>query len=193
MNNQSSSQLELFSQARGYNGYRRGIGNSFLRRIRIYEKAILISMGFIITAIVAFSLGVEKGKSLAILKSDMRFDTANRKQPQVQFSRTKNIMSEKQPLAEREPQTVIPRQDAPILQKPRENLQNYTIQLASYTSRAYAQKEADALKKRGLEPLIVSKGQYAVLYVGSFSDKKNARALLSDLEKQYRDCFIRRI
>ena len=193
MNNQNSTQLELFSQTRGYSEQKRSIGNSFFSRLRIYEKAILISMGFIISAIVAFSLGVEKGKNLAILKTDMRFDTVNIKQPQMQFNRIKNTLSEKQPLTERKPRAVIPRQDIQILQKPRENLQNYTIQLASYTNRAYAQKEADALKKRGLKALIVSKGRYAVLCAGSFVDKENARASLLDLEKQYHGCFIRRI
>ena len=164
MNEKSSSQLELFSQSGAHRGRRAGIGNSFLRRIWAYEKTILMTMGFIITAMVAFSLGVEKGR-----------------QPVMQADRPKLIPEQQQPLVERKPAAVIP------------SPQNYTIQLASYKSKTSAQKEADSLKKKGLSPLIVSKGRYAVLCVGSFSDKENAKALLAELEKQYRGCFIRRI
>ncbi len=58
-----SSQLELFSQSD--NGqelkphYERV---SFFTRIRGYEKALLIVMAFVLSGILCFSLGVEKGK-----------------------------------------------------------------------------------------------------------------------------------
>jgi septal ring-binding cell division protein DamX len=179
MNDQELSQLELFSQSGEHSKPRVGIGSHFLRRIWAYEKAILMTMGFVVTAAVAFSLGIERGKNLA-----------SRIQPAIRADRSRYIpvQAQEQPLAERKPATVSPRKDKDIV-----NPQNYTIQLASYKSRASAQKEAQELKKRGLQALIVSKGKYAVLCVGSFTDKENAKALQSDLEKQYHGCFIRRI
>jgi len=193
MNNQNSSQLELFSHSLGYSESKGRLTSYFLRRIWVYEKVILFTIGFIITAVIAFSLGVEKGKTLAVLNSDARFDIAKRRQPNAEAARPKYISTQEQPLLERKNQTPVPKSETAAPLKSRDNLQNYTIQLASYKSRTYAQKEADTLKKKGLSPLIVSKGGYAVLYVGSFRDKENAKALLSELGKQYRGCFIRRI
>lgn len=172
MNEQKYSQLELFSRGQEPNSPRQARGNHFWQRIRVYEKTILMVMGFLVTGLVAFSLGVERGKSLTV------------RQPAIQTNLTRPLpvpqpVTEKKPLAPEPRQAVSP--------------QNYTIQLASYKSKASAQKEAEILKKRGLNPLIVSKGQYAVLCVGTFSGKEGAKALLTELEKKYRGCFIRRI
>jgi len=169
MDSRGPSQLELFSRAGKASEPRPARGNSLIRRIRTYEKVILASIGFMIAGIVAFSLGVEKGKRLA------------------QQAPPRHIAQEIKP------RLSIPALDVTAPQKPPASLQNYTIQLASYANKAYAQKEADALKKRGLEPLILSKGSYVILCVGRFADKDNAKALLPDLQKQYRGCFIRRI
>ena len=81
----------------------------------------------------------------------------------------------------------------PAIKRPKEQIDNYTIQLASYQSRKYADRAAEKLKKRGLSPLILSKGEYIVLCVGNFSDKKTAYSLLAEFKKQYRDCFVRRL
>ncbi len=193
MDDKNYSQLELFSHQPGHSEPRSALAGSILRRIRIYEKAILLAIGFIITAVVAFSLGIEKGKGSAVLKSDVRSDITGKKQPLAQSSRLNFIPRQEQATLERKPQAVISKPESTIPQKPGEKPQNYTIQLASYKSASYAQKEAEALKKRGLGPVIVSKGKYTVLCVGNFSDKENARSLLLELEKQYHGCFIRRI
>ena len=44
----------------------------------------------------------------------------------------------------------------------------YTIQLASYKSKSFAQKEAELLKKKGFVPLVIPKGSYTILCVGKF-------------------------
>jgi hypothetical protein len=71
--------------------------------------------------------------------------------------------------------------------------QNYIIQLASYKTRMHAQKEVELLKKRGLSPLVLSKGSYTVLCVGNLSNRETAQSLLSELKKRYKDCYIRRL
>ncbi|MDD5156099.1 MAG: SPOR domain-containing protein [Candidatus Omnitrophica bacterium] len=182
MDNQGSPQMELFSQSGKYNGSRPPAGNSFFRRIRVYEKAILISIGLIIAAVVAFSLGVEKGKRLSQSQA-------------LRLTQPKAVAVGKEPSAANKPQASVPmpKPDITASQKSAAGAQNYTIQLASYTNGAYAQKEADALKKKGMEPLILSKGRYTILCVGRFADKDSARALLPDLQKKYQGCFIRRI
>jgi len=158
------SQIELFSQIKDYNQKKEGVSESFWSYIRNYEKTIFIILGLIITGIVSFALGVQRGR-LA---------------DKTQISKPVK--------------TVIAEQASTVkLQEEPRSAQNYTIQIATYQTKAYAQKEADSLKKRGFAPLILPKGTYTIVCVGNFSDQKTAKPLLSELKKRYQDCFMRRL
>ncbi len=64
-------QSELFSQEEGQNFKIAVARKPFLFRIRGHEKALLLVMGFVLTAIVAFSLGVEKGKNIPLFNGKL--------------------------------------------------------------------------------------------------------------------------
>jgi hypothetical protein len=163
-------QLELFSQSKDYSERRNLTRNShFLTFIWNYEKTILIIIGIVITGIISFSLGVDKGRRLSSSNNNSRFD----------FALMRPVTAPAGSIKE-EP-------------KVKEYIAVYTIQLASYRTKTSAQKEAETLKKKGLPPLILSKGGYAVLCVGSFSNKDAAQSTLSELKKRYQDCYIRRL
>ncbi len=184
MDKQNTSQLELFSQ----NGNSGEIktqqhNNAFLAFIWNYEKTLLIIIGFLITGVISFSLGVEKGKRLVNLQSNVRFDIAK--------PRIKQIVPENKAFVSPVQQQITIKKEE-IQPQPAEK-QGYTIQLASYKTKSYAQREAEALKKKGLSPLVLSKGSYIVLCVGKFSNKEAAQSLLSELKKRYQDCSIRRL
>ena len=70
---------------------------------------------------------------------------------------------------------------------------HYTVQVASFQTRKYAQKEAEVLRKKGFSPLVLPKGKYSILCVGNFSSRETAKPLLSKLRQRYRDCFVRRL
>jgi hypothetical protein len=164
-----AQQLELFSGS-GRPSETAGISrNIFFGYIRGYEKIILIVIGFIVIAVAAFSLGVEKGKLVALQAPAAKLDVAANVPAPVIL----------EPVKAQEVSSSKPG--------------NYTIQLASYQSKGLAQKEAGALKKTGLAPLVISKGSYSILCVGSFNSRETARTLLSQLKKKYQDSFIRRL
>lgn len=173
MDRKSHSQLELFSPPKGYSELKTQDNyNAFLSYIRNYEKVILIIIGFIVTGIISFSLGVEKGKT--IVRSPASIQTMD-----------------KSPL--QPPPSIEKRDDVKQPQPKEEKIQNYTIQLASYKTKAHAEQEAERLRKKGISPLVLSKGAYTVLYAGSFPDKETAKSLLPELKKRYHDCFIKRL
>lgn len=173
MENEANRQLELFTQSSGPAGRRSpSVNNAFLAFIWNYEKTILLVIAMLITSIVSFSLGVEKGKRLTMLK-DNPLATNQESPPDIS--------------GPKEQKEEVIRQSIPIEKG------NYIIQLASYKVRTHAQKEAELLKKRGLEPLVLSKGSYIVLCVRSISNIGTARSLLSQLRKRYRDCYITRL
>jgi len=169
-------QLELFKQPDvSAEGNRRSPGNAFLAHIWNYEKTILIIIAMVITGIVSFSMGVEKGKRLTM------------QIPAQDKARAVAIT----PSPQRTP-AAIKSQEA-VKENISPDKENYIIRLASYRVKTHAQSEAELLKKKGLFPLILSKGGYAVLCVGNISDKQTARSLLAQLKKRYRDCYITRL
>lgn len=173
MKKEGGAQLELFTQSEDSGSLKTYSANKpFLAHIWIYEKTILIIIGLVVTGIISYSLGVERGKGLSILKNNVQVDI----QPTAQKP-LENVIKE-------EP---VRKETLPLLK------QGLIIQLASYKSKASAQKEAEFLKKKGLSPLIVSKGGYQVLCVGNFPNREAAKSILSELKKRYKDCYIRRL
>ena len=165
MEKQNNSQFELFlgtGVSARLSGYK--ADKTFLAYIRYYEKTLLVIIGIVITGIISFSLGVERGKGLSMSSS-------------IPIGQVQQIKAREETV--KEPET--PEKD------------DYIIQLASYKTKTYAKREAELLKKNGLSPLILNKGNYTVLYVGNFPSRKTAQSLLSELKKRYKDCYIRRL
>lgn len=164
--------MELFSQSGDAAVEKASAANNPLfASLRRHERPLSIVMGIIIISIISFSLGVEKGKRMAVVKDSLRFDTASSVTPQA-----------------------APQQISTADQKPQEAIQQgYTIQLASFKTKANAKKEAEALTRKGLSPIFLSKGSYTILCVGNFSNKNQAQPVLSELKRRYQDCYLRRL
>ena len=66
-------QPELFTQSLDGSQYKaQHSKDSFFRRIRGYEKTMLLLMGLILASIVAYSLGVEKGKQFILTDNNSK-------------------------------------------------------------------------------------------------------------------------
>jgi len=185
MKKESQKQLELFLNTADLVSPAKGKRESlFFGYIQGHEKTILVVIAFIITSIVSFSLGVEWGKNLKIV---------TKLEPSIS-ALPEQIREQKQiPLQPPLEETSKP------LEAPKsrelEKVTEYTIQIASYKTKEYAQQEAERLKKKGFSPLIILKGNYIVLCVGKFPNRQAAESLLSELkkEKRYEDSIIRRL
>lgn len=76
---------------------------------------------------------------------------------------------------------------------PQKSTGAYTIQIASFKEGEYAKKEAADLGKRGYDIFILPKGNYSIVCVGKFSRQEQARIMLGELKRKYKDCIIRRL
>jgi cell division septation protein DedD len=200
MEKTGSSQLELFTQPNEYGGKNNTFGGSFLGYIRNYEKIIILLICFIITGIITFSLGVEKGKHIAILPDTGGVTAATVTQPQVKIEAAIPL-PQKRNSPDNSP--VMPQTQAvetknkttgqPTDSKKGTGKQNFTIQLASYKNKLQVEKEIKLLKQKGYIPFTLKKGKYLVLCIGKFNDKQTAETLLTDLKIKYQGCFIRRL
>ena len=70
---------------------------------------------------------------------------------------------------------------------------SYTIQIGAFKNRNLALRQAQILAKKGLAPLAFVKGSYIILCVGKFSNQESAQPLLSQLQRTYAGCRIRRL
>lgn len=167
MEKNSGHQFELFSDSQDDTrlSTRGQEKNHFSKYIWGYEKAILIIIAILVTGIVSFSMGVEKGR---------------------------RGVSINQPLQAAQPLTINPeveKEPAPLAISG----SGYTVQVASFRTNSYAQKEVALLKKRGYKAVTLNKGEHIILCVGNFPEKEEAQALLSELSRYYKDCRIRRL
>ncbi|MDD5130847.1 MAG: SPOR domain-containing protein [Candidatus Omnitrophica bacterium] len=143
---QDYSQSELFSSDDNSGLYKPRVPkSSFFLRIRGYEKVMLLIMGLVLTSIISFSLGVEKGRRAAWVKNNTAVASG------------------------------------------------YTIQVATFKNKQLALRQAHALIKEGLTPMVFAKGDYIVLCVGKFSNQESAQPLLIQLQRTYAGCRIRRL
>jgi len=181
MERQNNSQLELFSESAPEKGSqtRSASDYNFLKRIKGYEKVILLTIAILITGIISFSFGVERGKRIVL--------SANKS---VESAKVESVSI---PLAP-EPAPVMVKKEILFEQTPvLASSGSFTIQVASFKNKGSALKEVEVLKKKGMTTQLIKKGQYTILCVGNFPNKETAQPLLSELRKRYNRCYIRRL
>ena len=71
--------------------------------------------------------------------------------------------------------------------------ESYTIQVAAFKSRDLALRQAQFLARKGFAPLVFTRGNYIILCVGKFSNQESAQPLLTQLQRTYAGCRIRRL
>lgn len=184
--NTNHHQLELFShqQDNFTPAQKRGVDFAFLKRVRANEKVLLLVFAFIVTSIVSFSIGVNNGKRLALVSPA---DTLGSGVKTPHPAPDKPAAIKIQPLPKETPPSGMAALEG--------SAEKFTIQLASYSSAASAEKEAALLKKKGFAPLVVTKGKYTVLCVGNFPQRQQAKDLLAEFakDKRYKGCYVRRL
>jgi len=162
MERESNPQLELFSQPDDSSGLRANANNPLLERIWSYEKTILIILAMLVTGIIAFSLGVEKGKM--IVTAPLSAQAIVRKEVAVK------------------PVSAVLQQKG-----------TFTIQVATFKTKANARREAEIIQKMGLSAILLTRGDYIILCAGNFPSKEAAQSLVAELNKHYGSCSIRRL
>ena len=150
---------------------------------------ILIISGvvFCLSLIVAFSLGVEKGKKIAF--KNLSSDTVSAEQKVKEVKEIKADSREE--LKVEKPELPVEVSHTPV--ETVSDKQKYNIQVASFQQEKAARREAEQLKEKGYPASVSKKGKYIVIYVGEFEDKEEAKSKLELLKKQYKDCILREL
>lgn len=203
----NQSQFELFPGTTGEPIENTAPRFIFSRVVLTFENLVVIFVFMIVSLVVAFSMGVERGRVKARLARPVAqlanpgvVQTSVMPDPQISVPvsarpvvvsnvavRTAAGVSRQvlQPVAVVEPVMARPTGREKGVDK------GYTVQVASYKKEAVARKEAGDLKRQGLESFVAVKGNYSIVCVGKFSSEDQAKQMLAKLKKRYKDSMIR--
>ena len=138
------------------------------------ENAIFAVIVVVMCVVVAFALGVEKGKRIAAPKK----------------TESGKTVREAGPEAQREEIAV---KDENVKKAAREEINRlYTVQLISYRRKAPALRERDRLRAGGHEVFIIESGNWFQVCAGSYGTAGDARVAQKDFLKEYKGCFVRK-
>jgi septal ring-binding cell division protein DamX len=167
------------------------------------DTFILSSVVIFLLFILAFSLGVEKGRKISFASDDaVTFpESSLRQETQALPLDKKNSAKAEQKIVVspvvkgNEIQTVQSQAGAKVNIPAVDNnvKEGYYIQLASYNKESFANDEAKKLKSKGFPAYIAKKGNFIVLYVGIFKTSAEAQKNMGILKKNYKDCVLRRL
>jgi len=183
------------------------------------DTTILMSVVILLLFILAFSLGVEKGRKIAYknMEGERQVILAQHdSSPEAEIDSLINEASTKpvilpaviqRPNITRPalPQTTQLTQAIQLLAKKTipaptvlvsENSaggKKYTIQLASYANKEPAQAEAKKLEQNGYSVQLAQKGKFIVILVGEYHNENDAKNSMQSLKKRYKDCIIKKL
>ena len=145
----------------------------------------LISVTIIVT--IVFSLGVEQGKRIALRNLDPK-EKAEEVVELPPESPDTSSLSLGDYLIPITPEAQEDSQDAKDEEK-----ELFRIQVASFHKENTAHQEARRLEQNGYPVLVLQKGKFMVVYVGTFETKSEAEDNFQALKQRYKDCILRRL
>ncbi|MBI5150515.1 MAG: SPOR domain-containing protein [Candidatus Omnitrophica bacterium] len=157
------------------------------------ENTIVLCIIFIMTVVLFFSFGVERGKR--IVKSSLaQAVEAPAKSP---VAAAANVQIPAPAVVEKaikpgmSPGKLAPADAQAAPQKKESGA--FTIQVASFKDRDSARKEAKVLKQKGYQIFVLPKGSHSIVCVGKFVLRDEAREFSNNLKSRYNDCLVRRL
>ena len=185
------------------------------------EHAVVVVIGMLIAIIVAYAVGVERGKHVAlenpgsaILKSATVLEDEEKPLLDVAMVEKQAAELMKKADAPPEPEAAAIEAPADLTKKPQTanpaakaqavktsaqavpakvaaDTTVYTLQIASTKNEEYAKIEVEKLKAKGVAALIAKKGEWFRIYLPCASEEEAEKAK-KNLGDRYEDCLIMR-
>ncbi|MBL7158357.1 MAG: SPOR domain-containing protein [Candidatus Omnitrophica bacterium] len=132
------------------------------------ESVAVIAIALIMGLVVAFALGVERGKRIAPAPREAAIPLkAQKEKVEPKKIETKDT---KKPLAS----------------------YPYLVQLISYKEKRKAEEELRGLSQKGHKALIIPSGEWFQVCAGGYESFKDAEIAKKEFEKTYIGCFVRK-
>lgn len=157
----------------------------FSSKMVSFEQILFTAIGGLIAVVIAFSLGVEKGKSI----------TQSYESPMVETRVAAPVLPPAEkviPTIELPPVVVVPRQNKEA-SAPKIESKGYTIQVASYKDKKSVEKLVGEFHSKGQKSFSLAKGELLIVCVGNYPNPTDASKAAKTLKKQFPDCFVRKL
>lgn len=196
------SQFELFPNTTGEPIETVAPRFIFSRVVLTFENLVVVLVFVIVSLVVAFSVGVERGRRAgAVVRPAVKVAStapaALNPLPHPQISVTPVMPAPLKATGTAQAASVTPFAAPQLTIAPAADAlektvdKRYTIQVASYKLSSDAQREAAALRAKGMDPFVLQKGNYSILCIGRYATSQEAKVGQKKLLKQYKDCIIR--
>jgi len=196
--NKRQSQFELFPSTAGKHSETIKSERKLKDLTLTPENIIVLCIIFVMTAVLFFSIGVEKGKVKTKASSkDILLETEKTKLSDSTSKKTQSKQSDEQKdLTQTGDTRNSDKQKKQSLDVPKELTpqdDHYTIQVASFRLEKNAKREAMNLDDFGVETFVLPKGSHSIVCVGKFPQREMAKKFLSKLRSRYKDSLVRRL
>lgn len=196
-NEYQSELFDEFSKSSKQGRFKRPAEKQKQVTLTISREKLIFSIIFVILLyIIFFSLGIERGKKIALIsikqnsystKAVTKTSSADTQSQQPPAKEQKAGLSEdKTSNLEVATRVIETKKAIPELKE------FYSIQAVAYSNISRAEKEARKVRSRGNEAIIDSSGKYHLLLIGKFKNKKDAVALRKKLTSTYKGCYVRK-
>ena len=151
-----------------------------------YEQMIFLSCVIILSLVVTFSLGIERGRHIGLARN------------------TAQVSAQKKPIPLQgdvaAPSAPENKKAGPPLLKFHKAMDtetsviadgSYIIQLVSYKKENFAREELERLKVKGMNPFIKRSGDYYLVYM-AYNTRQDADNSVKALKRRYKDCFVKK-
>jgi len=142
------------------------------------DTLILLGVIAILLFTISFSMGVERGKKVAL-----KTGKAGEELKSPSRSENTTIIKNENRNAET-PSKAADRDEG--------DKNSYHVQVASFKKENSARKEVERLKNSGYPVVVMKKGDYVVIYVGGFENEREARSNFEGLKERYKDCIFKK-
>jgi len=162
------------------------------------ENIIVLCIIFVMTLVLFFSFGVERGKrivkaSIVKVAEDLTRTDTDAFEYQASVVEVDSV-GEDAPVdsgghwtVDEEKAMEAPLQEHEVLGD------MFTVQVASFKLEKNAHKEATRLKEKGYDIFVLSKGRHSIVCVGKFAQKDQAKQFSDRLKNRYNDLLVRRL
>lgn len=179
----------------------------FLPHVRVpIEYTIIGAIGVLILVIIAYAVGVERGKRIsgetfasspgrvqAAAETDKALDmsfsgTVEEEWPVPHETEEADLRERDGDSAGRDVETAAGEEEVPGSGEA-----PYIIQLASFKNRSSAEREIKKLERKGYEARSSKKGQWYQVYASGYRTIDEAKRAQRRLSEDYQDCYIRKL
>jgi cell division protein FtsN len=151
-----------------------------------YENIVFLVIAFVMSCVIFFTLGVEKGRRDVGYVKD-KGETRSSQGSQEAFRQSLPPVTKSRDLRRIEAKEVKAQETS----RDREG-EYYTVQLAAFRSKEAADRERAELKKNGYNAGIRISGDYYQLFIDGIKTKKDAQTIVNKLKNKYNDCYVKK-